>query len=107
MVNGPNSSGANALQTFVKSLPTGSFGSLAWHASLLTSYKDLVLSDPAFRSASNLPPPGKRASAPDVAKSVGWMMRSGQYVWLQDLFRLVFGFHADEADKRKNVGITV
>lgn len=107
MVNGPNSSGANALQAFVKSLPTGSFGSLAWHANLLTSYKDLVLSDPAFRSASNLPPPGRRASAPDVAKSVGWMMRSGQYIWLQDLFRLVFGFHADEADKRKNVGITV
>jgi hypothetical protein len=107
MVNGPNSGGANALQAFVKSLPTGSFGSLAWHANLLTSYKDLVMSDPAFRSASNLPPPGKRAAAPDVAKSVGWMMRSGQYIWLQDLFRLVFGFHADEADKRKNVGITV
>ncbi len=107
MVNGPNSSSANALQAFVKSLPTGSFGSLAWHANLLTSYKDLVLSDPAFRSVSNLPAPGKRATAPDVAKSVGWMMRSGQYIWLQDLFRLVFGFHTDEADKRKNVGITV
>ena len=100
-------SGANALQSYVKSLPTGSFGSLPWHTNLLASYKDLVLSDPTFRSAVTLPGVGKRANALDVAKSVGWMMKSGQYLWLKDLFRLVFGFHVEEAEKRKNVGITV
>lgn len=105
--SGPNSNNANVLQAFVKSLPTGSFGSQQWHANLLASYKDLVSSDPTFRSAATLPPPGKRAAAPEVAKSVTWMMRSGQYLWLKDLFRLVFGFHVDEAEKRKNVGITV
>jgi hypothetical protein len=98
---------ANALQAFVKSLPLGSFGSLQWHANLLGSYKDLVLSDPTFRSAVTLPVPGKRANAADVAKSVNWMMKSGQYLWLKDLFKLVFGFRVEEAEKRGNVGITV
>lgn len=106
-LNGSGTATANALQAYVKSLPTGSFGSLQWHGNLLQSYKDLVLSDPTFRSAVTLPAPGKRASAPEVAKSVTWMMRGGQYLWLQDLFRLVFGFHVDEAEKRKNIGITV
>jgi len=50
---------------------------------------------------------GRKATAIDVAKSVGWMMRSGQYTFLKDLFRLVFGFHLEEAETRKNVSITV
>lgn len=102
-----NKSDPPALQNFVKALPTGSFGSLPAHATLLTSYRNLVLSDPTFRSAHALPSVGKKASAVDVAKSVGWMMRSGQYTFLRDLFKLVFGFHMDEAEKRKNVSITV
>jgi len=80
---------------------------LPWHTNLLSAYKELVLSDPTFRSTSNLPAVGKSASALDVSKSVGWMMNSGQYLWLKDLFRLVFGFHLDEAEKRKNMTITV
>ncbi len=96
-----------ALQKFVKSLPTGSFGSLPTHATLLTAYRNLVLSDPTFRSSSSLPAIGKKASAADIAKSVGWMMKTGQYNFLKDLFRLVFGFHLEEAETRKNVSITV
>lgn len=96
-----------ALQSFVKGLPTGSFGSLPAHATLLTQYRNLVLSDPTFRSAHALPPMGKKASAIDVAKSVGWMMRSGQYPFLKDLFKLVFGFTLEEAEKRMHVSITV
>lgn len=103
----PNKSDPPALQTFVKNLPTGSFGSLPTHATLLTSYRNLVLSDPTFRSANALPGIGKKASAVDVAKSVSWMMRSGQYTFLKDLFRLVFGFHLEEAEKRKSVAISV
>jgi hypothetical protein len=103
----PNKSEPPALQKFVKSLPTGSFGSLPTHATLLAAYKDLVLGDPTFRSAKSLPSIGKKASAVDVAKSVGWMMRSGQYTFLKDLFKLVFGFPLDEADNRKSTSISV
>lgn len=97
----------DSFQTYVKNLPTGSFGSLPWHTNLLASYKDLVLSDSTFRNSANLPAVGKRASAQDVSKSVGWMMKSGQYLWLKDLYRLVFGFQVEEAEKRKSTGIAV
>ncbi|KAE9368740.1 hypothetical protein N431DRAFT_63536 [Stipitochalara longipes BDJ] len=103
----PNHADPPALQSFVKSLPTGSFGSLPAHATLLASYRNLVLSDPTFRSANSLPTMGKKATAVDVAKSVGWMMKSGQYTFLKDLFKLVFGFPAEEAETRKNTTITV
>ncbi|TVY45951.1 hypothetical protein LSUB1_G000199 [Lachnellula subtilissima] len=95
------------LQSFVKSLPTGSFGSLPAHAALLNSYRNLVLSDSTFRNSKSLPPIGKKASAVDVAKSVGWMTSSGRYSFLKDLFKLVFGFHVNEAESRKNVSISV
>ncbi|KAI1137213.1 hypothetical protein F5Y05DRAFT_414373 [Hypoxylon sp. FL0543] len=99
---------AASLQAFVKSLPTGSFGSLPTHAALLKNYKNLVGADSSFRQASSLPSRGKRVLAVDVANSVGWMThRSGQYGFLRDLFKLVFGFHVEEAETRKNVSIAV
>ncbi|KAH9906537.1 hypothetical protein F4778DRAFT_655564 [Xylariomycetidae sp. FL2044] len=101
-------SGAVSLQSFVKSLPTGSFGSLPAHSTLLQSYKNLIGADSSFRQASTLPARGKRVTATDVAKSVGWMThRSSQYGFLRDLFKLVFGFSIEEADSRKNVSIAV
>lgn len=100
--------GASSLQAFVQKLPTGSFGSLPAHATLLQNYKSLVLADTTFRTAASLPSRGKRVSATDVAKSVGWMtLRSGQYGFLRDLFRLVYGFPIEEAENRKNVSIAV
>ncbi|KAI2622519.1 hypothetical protein GGR54DRAFT_67186 [Hypoxylon sp. NC1633] len=99
---------AASLQAFVKALPTGSFGSLPAHAALLQSYKNLVVADSSFRQASSLPPRGRRVLAADVAKSVAWMtLRSGQYGFLRDLFKLVFGFHIEDAEQRKNVSIAV
>lgn len=101
--------GAASLQAFVKSLPTGSFGSLPSHAALLQSYKGLVLSDGTFRAAAALPSRGRRVHAMDVAASAGWMaLRApNQYGFLKDLFKLVFGFPIDEAADRKNVSIAV
>lgn len=100
--------GVISLQNFVKSLPTGSFGSLPTHATLLQGYKNLVLSDTAFRSSASLPIRGKRFTAVEIAKSVNWMtLRSNQYGFLRDLFRLVFGVQPDEAETRKNMSITV
>jgi hypothetical protein len=108
--NGPGS-GLASLQAFVKSLPTGSFGPLPMHATLLQNYKNLVLADSAFRASSaatGLPMPGRRVSATELAKSVNWMMlRSGQYGFLRELFQLVFRFPLEEADNRKTSTISV
>jgi hypothetical protein len=69
---------------------------------LLASYKKLVASDPGFRS----PGPVRRAAAAHVARSVRWMVGShGQYAWLRDLYRLVFGFHVEEGEGREGVYI--
>ncbi|KAI1501160.1 hypothetical protein F5X99DRAFT_210006 [Biscogniauxia marginata] len=103
-----NSNAASSLQAFVKSLPTGSFGSLPAHAALLQNYKNLVAADASLLRQQSLPPRGKRVVAADVAKAVGWMVqRAAQYGFLRDLFKLVFGFHVDEAENRKNVSIAV
>ena len=91
--------GDHKLATFVKSVPSNSFGTASWQMVLLEQYKKLVANDAAFRSAG----PSRRASAKDVARAVQWMVRSGQYLWLKDLFRWVFGFHAEEAEKRLGV----
>jgi hypothetical protein len=103
----PSKNDPPALQNFVKALQPGSFGSLPAHTQLLTAYRNLVLGDPTFRNANTLPAIGRKANAADVAKSVGWMTNSGRYEFLKDLFRLVFGFHIEEAGARKNVSITV
>ncbi|KAI1324822.1 hypothetical protein F5Y16DRAFT_423568 [Xylariaceae sp. FL0255] len=95
------------LQAFVKTLPVGSFGPSAWHTALLQSYRSLVLSD-SFRHTPSLPSRGKRVTASDLAKSVGYMThRSSQYNFLNDLFNFVFRFPPEEADARKAVSISV
>lgn len=106
---GEGKAGGVALQAFVKSLPTGSFGAMSGHASLLKNYKNMVLSDSTFRTSTALPNRGKRVNATDVAASVGWLSlrAQGQYGFLRELFRLVFGFPLEEAVDRKNVSILV
>ncbi|KAL8710153.1 MAG: hypothetical protein Q9220_005236 [cf. Caloplaca sp. 1 TL-2023] len=91
-----------SLQSFVKSVPSNSFGSAGWQMQLLDQYKKLVASDQAFRS----PGPPRRAAASDIARAVRWMVGSGQYSWLADLFRLVFGFRAEEGEVRGDVFIS-
>lgn len=89
------------LASFVKSIPSNSFGHAPWQMQLLENYKKLVASDPGFRS----PGPSRRATAGDIGQAVRWMVGSGQYGWLKDLFRLVFGFHVDEGEVRSKVTI--
>lgn len=91
----------DSLQKFVKAAPSTSFGTAPWQTRLLEDYKKLVAGDAAFRSAG----PATRASAQDVARAVRWMVRSGQYVWLEDLYRWVIGFRMDEARERRNVWV--
>lgn len=93
---------STTLAAFVKTVPSNSFGTQPWQMQLLASYKKLVASDPGFRS----PGPVRRAAAAHVARSVRWMVGShGQYAWLMDLYRLVFGFHVEEGEEREGVYI--
>jgi hypothetical protein len=88
--------GGDKLPSFVKSAPSSSFGTAPWQMKILEHYKRLVATDPSFRSTG----PPRRASALDVGRAVRWMVHSGQYTWLKDLYRLVFGFRVEEAEKR-------
>ncbi|PGH16571.1 hypothetical protein AJ79_01677 [Helicocarpus griseus UAMH5409] len=90
------------LSSFVKSLSSDSFGNQPWQRTLLENYKKLVVFDSAFRDVA----PPARAGAVDVANAVRSMVQhNGQYIWLQDLYRLVFGFHTEEALHRKSVTV--
>ena len=89
------------LSSFVKSISSNSFGTTPWQLKLLENYKKLVASDHTFKHVG----PPRRATAPNVARSVQWMVGSGQYLWLNDLFRWVFGFHVEEAEMRPGVDI--
>ena len=70
-----------------------------WQMQLLEQYKKLVASDPAFRNAG----PVRRAGVREVARAVEWMVDSGQYGWLKDLFRLVVGFRVEDGGGRGGV----
>lgn len=85
-VNKPN------LATYVKTLPSNAFGTAPWQTLLLENYKKLVASDPTFRSAG----PIRRADVSDVGRAVNWMVGSGRYAWLRDLFRLVVGYQVED-----------
>ena len=88
------------LASFVKTIPSNSFGTQSWQLQLLENYKKAVVNDPGLRS----PGPVRRARAVDVARSVKWMIGShGQYAWLKELYRLVFGFRVDESEGREGV----
>ncbi|KAJ6104195.1 hypothetical protein N7523_010515 [Penicillium sp. IBT 18751x] len=91
--------GPQNLSSFVKSLPSDAFGLIPWQTSLLKNYRKLVSFDPAFRNAGYQ----ARVSAIEVAHACQAMVQSGQYSWLRDLYRLVFGFHMEEAMGRKSV----
>ncbi len=101
---GTGTSGGTATQTlhaFGQTLTPTTFGTADWQMRLLQSYRHMILTDSAFRTPVNLPP--RRVSAPEMARAVNWMVRSGQYTFLVDLFRLVFGFPIDLAEERGNV----
>lgn len=97
-----------ALQKFVQELPPGSFGSLLTHSTLLTQYKNSVLTDAIIPRHHTLPARGKRVSSQEMAKSILMMMKSSQrFAYLRDLFRIVFQFPLEEVDTRRNVSIVV
>jgi hypothetical protein len=99
---------AAALQSFVKDLPPGSFGSLISHSNLLAQYKNSVLTDAIIPRHHTLPARGKRVTAQEMAKSIQMMMKSSQrYAYLRDLFKVVFQFPIEEVETRRNISIQV
>ncbi|KAL4972693.1 hypothetical protein BDW66DRAFT_154466 [Aspergillus desertorum] len=97
--NGFQRNGTQGLMSFVKSMSSDAFGSAPWQISLLKHYKALVAYEPAFQIIG----PPIRASAMDIARAIRLMAQSGQYLWLYDLYRLVFGFHVEEGLNRDSI----
>lgn len=93
--------GAQTLPSFVKALPTDAFGSAPWQTALLQNYRKLVSSDPVFRTVG----PHARVGAVDVVHACQAMLQNRQYSWLRDLYRLVFGFHVEDAANRRGIAI--
>jgi hypothetical protein len=101
-------SGSMILQKFVQNLPTGSFGTLSQHATLLQQYKNSVLTDAIIPRHHVLPVKGQRASAHEMARSIHTITQSStRYSYLRELFRFVFQFPIDQVDARRNVSIVV
>lgn len=101
--SGYQRTGSQSLSSFVKLLSSDAFGSSPWQMSLLRTYKNLVAIDPAFKTAGA----PARATSVEISRAVQTMVRNGQYAWLRDLYRLVFGFHVDDAMSRKTVTVHI
>lgn len=100
--------GPAILQKFVEALPTGIFGSLPAHTTLLQQYKNSVLIDMIIPRNHSLPQRGKRVTAQDMAKSVHTMSKSSaRYAYFRELYNFVFKFPLEEVDSRRNVSIVV
>ena len=88
------------LQSYISSMPPNAFGTLPWQGQVLDYYKKLVSADPSLRAAAQ--EPVRTLTAKDAAKAVRWLGRNEQWVWMRDLFRLVFGFGIEEAGMRSD-----
>lgn len=86
------------LPAYVNKLPDTAFGSLPWQKKVFTYYKTLVVGDKSMLSAAGMP--ARRLGANEVAKSIKWLGISEKWAWMRDLYRLVFGFGIDEAERR-------
>ena len=103
MISGYQRASGQSLSAFVKSMPANKFGAQPWQTQLLEHFRRMILTDSTFRAPTNLP--SRKATATEIARAVNWMVGSGQYIWLKDLFRLVFGFRIEDVDSRGNASI--
>ncbi|KAL5687461.1 hypothetical protein EMGR_001768 [Emarellia grisea] len=92
---------SQSLSSFVKTLSSDAFGSAPWQISLLRSYKSLLAHDPIFRNIDLL----SHSNAADIAKAVQVTTHGSQYIWLRDLYRLVFGVHVDDVASRQGIAL--
>lgn len=71
---------------------------------VLGFYKKLVTNDKSLKNAHTMA--SRRIGAADVARSVRWLGDGEQWAWMRDLFRIVFGFGVDEAERRGGSFVT-
>jgi hypothetical protein len=96
------------LAAFVKTLPSTAFGTQPWQIKLFESYRKLVLTDPTLRGDHRtILPNGRRMAASEIARAVQWTAQNEAFMWLKDLFRLVFGFSPEDAAGKKGVGVQI
>lgn len=100
--------GSAVLQKFVQALPSGSFGASPSQSTLLSQYKNSIITDAFIPRHHTLPPRGKRVTAQEMAKAVHKMSMSSQrYAYLRDLYQFVFQFPLEEVETRRNVSVVV
>jgi len=104
MNTGFQKAGGQHLPAYVNTLPESVFGTLPWQRKVFTFYKSLVLGDKTLLTAHTLP--SRRLGAVEVAKSVKWLGNGEKWAWMRDLYRLVFGFGIDEAERRGGSFVT-
>ncbi|KAK4551846.1 hypothetical protein LTR86_010842 [Recurvomyces mirabilis] len=98
MHTGYTKTSGEALPAHVKTLPSTAFGNMPWQVKVLEFYKKLVTGDKSMMGVHNMA--SRRLGAAEVAKSVKWLGSSEQWAWMRDLYRLVFGFGIEEAERR-------
>lgn len=86
------------LPAYVNKLPDTAFGTLPWQKKVLTYYKTLVTGDKSMLTVQGMP--ARRVGANELAKSVKWLGNGEKWAWMRDLYRLVFGFGIDEAERK-------
>lgn len=86
------------LPAYAQAMAKTAFGSLPWQMKIFGYYQKLVMNDKSMINAHAFP--SRRISAPEMAKSVKWLGRNEQWAWMRDLYRIVFGFGIDEADRK-------
>lgn len=90
-----------SLSVFVKNLPSNAFGIIPWQVNALDNYKKLVRADASLKAANSLP--SRRLSSKEIAKAVGWLGGDEKWGWMKDLYRIVFGFAVEDAERRSGV----
>jgi hypothetical protein len=93
------------LPQHIQSQPPTSFGSLPWQMKVWSIYQKLVVNDKSMGTAHTFP--SRRLGAGEAAKSVKWLGRNEQWVWMRDLYRIVFGFGIEEASGRSGSAVQV
>ena len=95
------------LGAYVKGLPTSAFGSQGWQVSLLEQYRKKVASDAAFRGLGRELLSRRASGSEEVARAVRWMVggAGGDYAWVRELYRFVFGVRVEDVESRGGLKI--